>query len=235
MITAMSEYRHEYKYVCSDRQLICIQNRIEPYMSIDRHAGSKGRYTIRSLYFDTCNNACYYDNLSGVDPREKFRIRMYDADTSFIRLELKQKLHGMTRKRSCPVDAGLCRRLMMGGTPGLQEMDEPLYRKFFVEQNTKLLKPKIIVEYDRIPYVYRDGNVRVTFDTNIRSCVDTQSFLEKRIMARPVMRTGYHVLEVKFDEFIPDFIHHAIQIDKLRQTAYSKYCLSRKYNLRGVI
>lgn len=235
MVITMSEYRHEYKYVCSDRQLICIKNRIEPYMSIDRHAGNNGRYTIRSLYFDSYNNGCYYDNLSGVDPREKFRIRIYDADTSFIRLELKQKQHGMTRKLSCPVEVGLCQRLMRGETAGLHETKDPLYRKLFIEQNTKLLKPKLIVEYDRIPYVYRDGNVRVTFDTNIRSSVDIGSFLDEHIMTRPVMRTGYHILEVKFDEFIPDFIHHAVQTDKLRQTAYSKYCLCRKYNLRGVI
>lgn len=119
MVITMSEYRHEYKYVCSDRQLICIKNRIEPYMSIDRHAGNNGKYTIRSLYFDSYNNGCYYDNLSGVDPREKFRIRIYDADTSFIRLELKQKQHGMTRKLSCPVGVGLCERLMRGETAGL--------------------------------------------------------------------------------------------------------------------
>lgn len=231
----MSEYRHEYKYVCSERQLACIKGRIEPYMCIDANAGGRGSYTIRSLYFDDCNNICYYDNLSGIDPREKFRIRTYNADPSLIRLELKQKRHGMTRKVSCPIDMELCQRLMMGGRTDFREMDESLYRKLFLWQSTRLLKPKVIVEYDRVPYVYRDGNVRVTFDTNIRSSVDTGSFLDERITARPVMRTGYHVLEVKFDEFLPDFIHHAVQIDKLRQTAYSKYCLCRKYNLRGVI
>lgn len=231
----MSEYRHEYKYICSHRQLICIKNRIEPYMRLDKNAGENGSYTIRSLYFDDYKNTCYYDNLSGVDLREKFRIRMYNADSSYIRLELKQKRHGMTRKLSCPIDTGLCRKLACGEIAGMNETDEPLYRKLFIEQSTRLLKPKIIVEYDRVPYVYRDGNVRVTFDTNIRSSVDIESFLEKRIMKRPVMETGYHVLEVKFDELIPDFIHHAIQVDKLHQTAYSKYCLCRKYNLRGVI
>lgn len=231
----MSEYRHEYKYICSERQLVCMENRIAPYMSLDVNAGAGGSYTIRSLYFDDYNNTCYYDNLSGADPREKFRIRMYNADTSFIRLELKQKQRGMTRKLSCPVDADVCGKLVKGEMAGLVKAGDPLYRKLFIEQNTRLLKPKIIVEYDRVPYVYRDGNVRVTFDTNIRSSVDTGSFLDGKIMTRPVMETGYHVLEVKFDEFIPDFIHHAIQMDKLRQTAYSKYCLCRKYNLRGVI
>lgn len=204
-------------------------------MNLDVNAGVKGSYTIRSLYFDDYHNTCYYDNLSGVDPREKFRIRIYDANTSFIRLELKQKQRGMIRKLSCPMDAELCRKLMKGEMTKLTKAEEPLYRKLFIEQNTRLLKPKVIVEYDRVPYVYRDGNVRVTFDTNIRSSVDIGSFLDGKIATRPVMETGYHVLEVKFDEFIPDFIHHAIQMDKLRQTAYSKYCLCRKYNLRGVI
>lgn len=227
----MSEYRHEYKYVCSEKQLICIKNRIEPYMNLDRHAADKGRYTIRSLYFDTYNNKCYYDNIAGTDPREKFRIRIYDADASFIRLELKQKKRGLTKKLSCPLEESLCRQLMNGKQTDIRKMEEPLCRKLFIEQNTKLLSPKVIVEYDRIPYVYRDGNVRVTFDLNIRSSNDITGFFNEHIMTRPVMGMGYHVLEVKFDEFIPDFIHHAIQTDRLRQTSYSKYCLCRKYSL----
>lgn len=232
-LNRVSEYRHEHKYICSERQLVCIQNRIEPYMSLDGNVGSNGRYTIRSLYFDTYDNACYRDNLAGVDPREKFRLRIYDGDASFIRLELKQKRHGMTRKLSCPIDEALCRKLMSGEPLQPDETDEPLYRKLFLEQSTRLLQPKVIVEYERIPYVYRDGNVRVTFDTNIRSSVEIGGFLEKSVAARPVMGTGYHVLEVKFDEFIPDFIHHAVQTDRLRQTAFSKYCLCRKYNLKA--
>lgn len=230
----MSEFRHEYKYICDVRQLAEIKYRISPLMEVDSHTGEKQKYTIRSLYFDDYHNGCYYDNLNGADPREKFRIRIYNGEAEFIRLELKQKIHGMTRKLSCPIGVEVVHDILSGKLSDIRAVDSALYRKFCMQQQARLLQPKVIVEYDRIPFVYKEGNVRVTFDTYIRSSSDILNFLNKDIYTRPVMESGRHVLEVKFDEFLPDFIHHAIQIEKLQQTAFSKYCLCRKYNLRGV-
>jgi len=229
----MSKYRHEYKYICSARQLARIRQRIIPYMASDPHAENEKFYTVRSLYFDDYKNNCFYDNLYGAEPREKFRIRLYDGNASFIQLELKQKVHGMTKKLSCPVTKKQCIIMSKGHTADIRASDSPVYKKFCIEQQIKLLKPKIIVEYDRMPYIYRDGNVRVTFDINIRSGIYVNQFLQEKIMSVPVMPSGFHLLEVKFDEFLPDSIHQAIQIDGLRQTAYSKYCICRKQNLRG--
>ena len=96
---------------------------------------------------------------------------------------------------------------------------------------TRLLQPKIIVEYDRAPYIYPDGNVRITFDRNIRSGAQSLEFGESRIALRPIMETSRHLMEVKFDEFLPDWIHRTLQLDSMTQTAFSKYYLCRKYSL----
>lgn len=229
----MCQCRHEYKYICSAQQLMCIGQRIIPYMILDTHAQGKNFYTVRSLYFDDYTDSCYYDNLSGIEPREKFRIRLYDADTLSVKLELKQKIHGMTKKRSCPVTEEQCMIMSGGHIADIRATDSPIYRKFCMEQQVKLLRPKTIVEYDRVPLLYRDGNVRVTFDMNIRSGLYVNQFLGKKIISVPIMPSGFHILEVKFDEFLPEFIRQAVQIDGLRQTAYSKYCICRKQNLRG--
>ncbi len=231
----MSEYRHEYKYVCDVRQFAQIQGRIHPIMQLDRHAGKEQHYTIRSLYFDDYENRCFYENMDGTDSREKFRIRIYNGNSNLIRLELKQKIHGMTRKNSCVLHEELVKDMINGSVIDMRAIDAPLYRKFCLQWETRMLQPKVIVEYDRVPYICPDGNVRVTFDTNIRSSNDIAAFLDEDIQTRPIMESGYHVLEVKFDEFIPDYIHHAIQIKNLKQTTFSKYCLCRKYNMRGVI
>ena len=228
----MSKYRHEFKYLCSENDILCIQFRIAPLMQIDSHIDETMMYTIRSLYFDTYNNGCYMDNINGVEPREKFRIRIYNADDSFIRLELKRKEHGMTQKLSCTLTREQCVRIIEGKLLSPYETDNALYRKFCILQRTHLLRPKIIVEYDRIPYIYKNGNVRATFDRNVRSSSQFEGFFEERIPTRSVMQGGQHIMEVKFDEYIPDFIHHAIQTSHLQRTAVSKYCLSRKYNLR---
>ena len=98
-----------------------------------------------------------------------------------------------------------------------------------------LLQPKVIVEYDRVPYVYPDGNVRVTFDLQIRSSDRIESFLDKEIATRLIMPTNQHLLEVKFDEYIPDFIYHAIQTERLQQTTFSKYYMCRKYGMGGIV
>ena len=75
------QYRHELKYVCTAAQLALIQGRIHHLISLDSHVADTGMYQIRSLYFDDYYNRCYYENENGTDPREKFRIRIYNGST----------------------------------------------------------------------------------------------------------------------------------------------------------
>ena len=231
----MSEYRHEYKYQCSMQKLLCIRNRIEPIMQLDSNVGEDESYTIRSLYFDDYENKCYFENVNGTDPREKFRIRIYNGDVSYIKLELKKKERGKTKKLACHLTEELCRAAMNGEYLSIDAIDSPVYRKFCMQQGMKLLSPKVIVEYDRVPFVYTDGNVRVTFDLNIRSSDRPELFLETDIVSRPIMPNNQHILEVKFDEYIPDFIYQSVQAEKLQQTTFSKYYMCRRYGMGGII
>ena len=231
----MSEYRHEYKYQCTLQKLLCIRNQIEPILYQDSNVGDDGTYTIRSLYFDDYNNRCFYENVNGTDPREKFRIRIYNGDASFIKLELKRKERGKTKKLSCHLSEELCRMAMNGELLPIEAVDSAVYRKFCMQQSTRLLQPTVIVEYDRVPFVYPDGNVRVTLDLQIRSSDRIESFLDKEIASRAIMPTNRHLLEVKFDEYIPDFIYQAVQAQNLQQTTFSKYYLCRKYGMGGIV
>ena len=135
----------------------------------------------------------------------------------------------MTLKKSCRLSKELAERLTLGKPLPYSEDLDPLLKKFYLLQETRALAPKVIVEYDRIPYIYKDGNVRVTFDLDIRSSGKCETFLDPKINARPIMPEGKNILEVKFDEFLPDHIYHAIQSEKLRQTTFSKYFLCRTY------
>lgn len=225
------KYRHELKYVCTAAQLALIQGRIHHLLSLDSHVAESGMYTIRSLYFDDYYNRCYYENENGTDPREKFRIRIYNGSTEKISLELKKKERGKTLKLSCPLTEEQC-RILMRGEPLPDSADYPLVlQKLLLLMKTTLMKPKVIVEYDRVPYVYQLGNVRITLDKNISSSNRIESFLDREIYKRPIMPAGWHVLEVKFDEFLPDYIKSTLQLDSLRQTAYSKFYLCRKYSI----
>lgn len=111
------DYRHELKYVITAAQQALLENRIQGLIKPDSHVGADGMYHIRSLYFDDYYNSYYKENEIGSDPREKFRIRIYNAGTGRISLELKRKEHGMTQKLSCRLTEGQCRELMARKTP----------------------------------------------------------------------------------------------------------------------
>ena len=224
------KYRHELKYICTAAELAMIQGRIHHLIPLDSHAGENGMYQIRSLYFDDYYDRCYYENENGTDPREKFRIRIYNGKTDKISLELKKKERGKTLKLSCPLTEEQCRMLMRGEV--LPDCDEypPVLQKLLLQMKTAMLRPKIIVEYDRVPYVYKLGNVRITLDKNISSSSAIDTFLNPTIPKRPIMPAGQHVLEVKFDEFLPDYIYQTLQLRNLRQTAFSKFYLCRKFS-----
>ena len=228
---ALSEdkYRHEFKYEINTPQLEMLKTRLPYIMKSDLHTNSDGSYMIRSLYFDDNNNSYYYDNENGTDPREKIRIRIYNGSDDFIRLELKRKEHSKTQKISCSVTRKQVDDMISG--MGLEWSDDlhPLLKKLYVLQETTLMQPKVIVEYDRIPFVYEEGNVRATLDLNIRASTDIETFFDKQTNCRLIMPKGINLLEVKFDEFIPDYIYQTIQLDNLRQTTFSKYYLCRKF------
>ena len=223
------KFRHELKYVISAGQIPMIQNRIRHLLPQDPNAGPTGSYTIRSLYFDDYENRCYYENENGTDPREKFRIRIYDHSTEKITLECKRKEHGKTLKTSCPLTVEQTRLLMAGKPIPDIAKQPPVLQKLTMLMLTKRMRPVVIVEYDRIPYVYPNGNVRITLDTNIASSSDVGSFLDETIPKRPVMPLGQQLLEVKYDEYLPDFIYRSLQLHSLRQTAFSKYYICRKF------
>lgn len=225
------DYRHELKYVVTEAQLALLDNRIRNLIALDSHVGPTGQYRIRSLYFDDYVNSCYVENEIGTDPREKFRIRIYNANPDRIRLELKRKEHGMTQKLSCPLTREQCEELMAGRLLPVDSGYPPVLQKLLLLQRTRRMEPRVIVEYDRVPFVDKLGNTRITFDKNIMSSDDIARFLEQDIHRRPVMPAGSHILEVKYDEFLPDYTYRNLQLPNLRQTAYSKYYLCRKYRL----
>ena len=224
------KYRHEYKYLCTDQQLTIIQNRINNLLKIDKHVKKDNKYLIRSLYFDDYENRCFYENENGIDPREKFRIRIYDKNDDRISLELKAKCRGKTHKESELISREIVEKFIKN-TVSYDEKFGKLLKKLYVLNKEKLMKPVIIVEYERTPYIYKEGNVRITIDRNISSSKDIERFFENNITKRPINATGYHILEVKFDEFLTDYIYTNLQLGILEQTTFSKYYLCRKFSL----
>ena len=227
------KFRHEFKYMISEGEAAVLESRIAALIPRDPHVGESGVYTIRSLYFDSYDDRCYYENEDGTDPREKFRIRIYNASTERISLECKRKERSKTLKTSCILTPEQCKSLMDGRVPDDIGERQTVLNKLALLMRCELFRPKVIVEYDRTPYIWRLGNVRVTFDRNIRSSAQVERFTEPDIFTRPVMPVGQHLLEVKYDEYLPDFIKESLELGTLAQTAFSKYYLCRKFSAGG--
>lgn len=221
-------FRHENKFIISTVQRFSIENAIQGVLQKDSHLRGDS-YNIRSLYFDDYENTCFYENENGVDPREKFRIRIYDGKSDFIRLELKRKQNLMTQKLQCSMTKEQV-DTVINGRPLLNfDQLHPLLKKFELQRQCRLLQPDVIVEYDRIPYVYDVGNVRITFDMNLSGSTEFSKFFSDVMPKRPVMIQDMMVLEVKYDAFLPSYIEKLICTEKGQRSSFSKYYICKRF------
>ena len=222
------QYRNEIKHLITsaDRAAICAVMKV--VAQLDPHAQVKGYYTIRSLYFDNMADKALREKLDGVNEREKFRIRYYDGDTSVIHLEKKVKRDGVGYKVSCSLTAEEAQRIIDGDILWMATDPRGLVVELYAKMKGQGLRPKTIVDYERIPFVYGAGNVRVTIDFNIRTGLRCTDFLNPDCVT--ISASGNDiVLEVKWDDYLPTIIRHAVQLKGRRQTAYSKYAQCRIY------
>lgn len=232
------DFRHEYKFMITIPQSIILQERISTLMKRDSYGDERGSYEIRSVYFDDKQNSCYLQNEAGTDPRAKYRIRCYNASDQRIVLEKKIKQNGMnkklqqdlTKEQYCMLVTDSLENHQIG-LPESFHREPPLVQELLLRRQTQFMVPKIIVAYERVPFVEKVGNVRVTFDQGISSSKDFARFFQEDLHKRPIMPVGKTLMEIKFDEFIPGYIKEALEVGKLSQSTFSKYYLCRRHEL----
>ena len=232
---AEPKFRHELKYLCSSAELKMLEMRLQNIMKPDPHTDESGCYLIRSTYFDDLYDRCLNENESGVKKKKKWRVRIYNCSDRRISLECKRKEYGMIQKKSCRITREQYEKMCRMEPIPITSDNPPLLNRMLLQQQTVLMQPKVIVQYLRRPYICDEGNVRVTFDMNISSSSSFDRFFMEDIQERPVLPKGRHLLEVKFDEYLPDYIYHAIQMTNMRLETFSKYYLCRRYNMQGFL
>ena len=221
--------RHELKHSINSGEDYILSARLRKLFPHDRHAGPNGSYRISSLYFDTPYDKALRQKIDGVNCREKFRLRYYNDDLSFIRLEKKYKQGGLCGKRSTRVSLPLVQQLLSGNIDCLLRTGDPLLLELYSKMLGQQLMPKTVVTYDREAFSYTPGNVRITLDRNLRSGRDQLDFLNPQLHHIPVS-DGITVLEVKYDEFLPELVKMAVQVPNRQAAAYSKYAVCRRYD-----
>ena len=220
-------YRVEDKYNCSETQLVMLQSRMEAALRPDSNEGGPEGYSIVSLYFDDLQDSCLQDTEDGVNRRSKYRIRIYNDSLDVIKLEVKTKQDNRIQKQSKTISRAEMERLMWGECIAEEGSFEDPATLFNLAIKNGGLRPKVIVAYERKAYVFEPGNVRITFDRNVRASSRVEDFGQKNI-SYDFLQEYDKVLEVKYDEFIPDFLLQLLEVGNMQQSAYSKYQLCRE-------
>lgn len=218
-------YRHEFKYLISKQSADLLRLRLPCIMERDVHAGQTGQYTIRSLYFDDFSYSALEEKVSGINYREKYRIRYYNYDTSVLKLECKEKHGSLTRKTAAAITQKESEILQCGGIVPLPADSPALAQTLWRKCRYGGLRPRVLVDYDRTPFVCRDGNTRITLDENLRTRpYDTELKASSGAMV-PVLDADQVILEVKFDDFLPGYLDAALADIPKASMAISKFAL----------
>ena len=222
------DFRHEWKHEISISDAFAIRQRLRTVAKPDTHA-IDGKYKIRSLYFDNLADKALREKIDGVNCREKFRIRYYNDDVSFIRLEKKSKQNGLGNKQSAQLTPEEAQAIVDGDLDWMPSSSRPLIQELYVKMQSQGLRPKTIVDYTHEAFVYAPGNVRVTLDNDIRTGLGCTDFLDSDCITIPAGHSPI-ILEVKWDAYLPAVIRDLIQLPGCRSTAFSKYAICRIYD-----
>lgn len=217
-------FRHEWKYVISEQEREVLLGRLSPVLRRDENGTADG-YTIRSLYFDDWWNTAYEEKMAGTFARKKYRIRIYDFSDKVIKLECKEKQGNYIHKTAVSVSKEEVNRILAGEYDFLLKREERLCREFYIQCRAKRLRPKVMVDYERDAFVEQAGNVRITFDRNVRSGFMNYNLFDRALPVYEVLEAGKLILEVKYTQMLPEYIRRAVTPENAVHVAASKYTL----------
>lgn len=223
--------RHEFKYKIDQLQFDVLRKNLARVLKPDPHMGAAGKYNVRSLYFDDFRNSAFWEKQAGVYSRDKYRIRIYNRSDSFIKFERKRKIHNYIIKENVRITREEADRIIAGDVCFLANSQHELLRDFYRKARCDLMKPIAVVEYNRVAYFYPVGNVRITFDTELRMGLGNISFFDPDICTVSILNEQDVILEVKYNEVLPRFIS-GIFPDTIRpRSAIGKFVMCREQHM----
>lgn len=218
-------YRHELKFFISKPDWALLQTRLLGVIPRDLNAGENGEYWIRSLYFDDYWNSAYEEKEMGVLLRRKYRIRVYNCSDKRILLERKSKFNQYILKESAPLTRMETEALLGGDYDFLKRSGHNLKREFYFECTSRLMRPRVVVDYDREPFVMESGDVRITFDKHVRAGFGMFDIFDSSLPTMEVLAADQMIMEVKYTTFLPALVRRLLPPRSSIMTAASKYVL----------
>lgn len=220
-----AKYRHEMKYLINLPDYALLQARLLPVLSRDKNVDENGEYWIRSLYFDDYWDTAYEEKLLGILLRKKYRIRIYNCSDKIIRMERKNKVGPYIYKESAPLTRAETDAILEGEYGFLEKSPHNLLREFYYECVSRVMRPRVVVDYNREPFVMESGDVRITFDKHVRAGMGTFDIFSPEMPTLEVVPADQMIMEVKFTEFLPKLVSRLLPPRASILTAASKYVL----------
>lgn len=225
----IQKFRHEQKYYITHNEYLVLKSRLSNSIQGDPFTDDNNQYHIRSLYFDDIYNSASNDKLAGVENRIKYRIRIYNRSDDVIKYEVKRKNGNYIYKKVTTLQRSECNDILSNKIDFLNHKNEKILKELYINIKTKLLKPAVIVDYLRETYIYPIGNVRISFDMDLSTPLNSIDIFDKNISSVHTLDPSLVIMEIKFNNILPEFIKYLLQIDIKQRDAISKYLICRMY------
>lgn len=228
--------RFELKYLLTERVAQAFRDAVGPYIQPDTFAAANPRvgYPVCSLYLDSPAMTLFQQTVDGWESRYKLRIRLYDSQPdSPVFCEIKRRRNQVIIKQRVAAPRDQVELAMAGQVPALRSHQsgravtseaQQVWDEFWRLRAELRASGITYVVYQREAYVGRnDDNVRVTFDREIWGAPyrpGERLQVPASGAAAPIQGV---VLELKFNERYPAWMHQLVQQFGLERCSVPKY------------
>lgn len=227
----MSVRRRELKYPINPLEYEVLKKKVACVLKPDPHMNQAWRYQVRNLYFDDYQDTAFWEKEAGTYQRKKYRIRIYNNDDSVIKFERKSKIGSYVFKETTLITRQQAEQLIKGNLRFIGDLNDKLLQEFYYESRCSLIKPVVIVEYNREAYIQPVGNVRVTFDSLLRTGSSPLEFFNKHAPLTSTLEQQEMVLEVKYTDYLPVYIKGLFPNTIKLQQAIGKFSICRSQQM----
>ncbi|MDA3847578.1 MAG: polyphosphate polymerase domain-containing protein [Vallitaleaceae bacterium] len=221
--------RHEIKYTINYFDYLTYSGRLKKILKEDHSVNGEG-YEVTSIYFDDRYNTAYLEKIRGDEFRSKYRLRYYNDEQDFYKLEKKEKWQRMTVKSSTQLEKKVVDEILLGNYQVIADSQDTLVREFYYGLTKKMLRPKTVIRYHRNAYMHPIGEFRLTLDTDIRFGLYRDNIPVDQLMYMQAIENNEVIMELKFDGVLPSMISNMIQASRVISSSSSKYVYSRQYD-----
>lgn len=223
----MNVSRHEQKFYISRLDYEHLRLNLGKLLKPDPYLKGQKGYFIRSVYLDTLNNKAVYEKLSGIEFRDKYRLRIYYFDQDWVKLERKRKANDYVQKTTTIISKEDSYRVASGDFNCLLNYNKPAANQLYFDLAGKGFRPVVTVDYYREAYILDYNNIRISFDTGLSMSESNFNLFDSDMLTYPIQQKDVVIMEIKFDKFLPNWLNKIIQPESAVHSAISKYTNTR--------